>query len=222
MLFTAEVIELSEPQRVASGTVRSVYTFPGQPELLIKVFHTPENRSPRKPLKRFAWKLFPTMEFRSMLNELNCEFLATLRLDKEIRHLPISRMMGIVQTNRGPGVVVERIAGPDGALALQIGRVLRDRKIDETLLSALNSFVQRMFDLHIVARDINGSNIVYGTRDGSMSCFLVDGYGERNLIPLRSMSARLNARSLEKQFAVFAQRAGLLWDPVQRSFSIPE
>ncbi|WP_424969933.1 YrbL family protein [Dinoroseobacter sp. S76] len=220
MLFTAHVIELSDDQKVASGTVRSVYEFPQQPELLIKVFHSPENRSPRKPLKRLLWKYFPTMEYRSMLNELKCELLAALKLNGDVRHMPLSRMLGIVQTNRGPGVVVERIAGSDGGLAPQLHRFVKDGHMAEPELNALNAFVRRLYELQIVARDINFSNIVYGTRDGSMACFLIDGYGERNLIPLRSMSKRLNARSLDKQFAKIARRAGLNWDPIRQAFSV--
>lgn len=221
MLTATRVIELSEDQKVARGTVRSVYDFPDQPGLLIKVFHSPENRSPRKPLKRLLWKYFPTMEYRSMLNELKCEQLTTLRLNAEIAQMPLSRMLGIVQTNRGPGVVVERLTGPDGGLAPQLKRIIKDKRLEEPVLDALNSFVSRLFELHVVARDINFSNIVYGSRDDELGCFLIDGYGERNLIPLRSMSKRLNARSLDKQFAKIARRTGLNWDPIRQAFSVP-
>ena len=219
MLFTAGIVELQDDQKIAKGTVRIVYDFPGQPDLLIKVFHSFENRSSRKPLKRLFWKLFPTLKFRSILSELKCELLVSLKLGSDIKSMPISRMMGIVQTNRGPGVVVERICCLDGGLAPRLNKVSRVKPMEQPILDALNTFVARMFELQIVARDINGSNIVYGTRGAGAAFFLIDGYGERNLIPLRSMSKRLNDRSLNRQFATIAQNTSLVWNSDLRAFS---
>ncbi|ABG30676.1 hypothetical protein CEP88_15125 [Roseobacter denitrificans] len=219
MLFTASVIKLSDDHSIANGTVRIVYAFPGQPDLLIKVFHAFEERSSRRPLKRLAWRLFPMLKFRTILNELKCELLASLKLGADIENMPISRMLGIVQTDRGVGVVVERIDGLDGDLAQRLNRLCRRGRMDEPVLEALNVFVGRMFDLHIVARDINFSNIVYGTRGAGAACFLIDGYGERNLIPFRSMSRRMNDRSLDRQFATIARKTGLTWHSDQRAFS---
>lgn len=220
MLFTAKRIDLSETQRIAKGTIRIVYEFPGQPDLLIKVFHDFERRSSRKRIKRLAWKLFPSLRYRSILSELKCEFFASLKMGQGIDALPLSRMLGIVQTDKGFGIVVERIAGLDGGLAPPLGHFLRNEAGRERVVEALNTLAKQLFELHIVARDINGSNIVYGTRGAGPACFLIDGYGERNLIPLRSLSKRLNDRSLDQQFASIAQAAGLVWDTQRRAFSI--
>jgi hypothetical protein len=219
MLFTANLVDLSDDQKIANGTVRVVYEFPGQKDLLIKVFHSFENRSPNRPVKRLAWKLFPKLKFRSVINELKCELLLSLKLGEEIENMPIPRMLGVVQTNRGAGVVVERINGLDGGLAPRVNRFLSESSIEEPVLDALNVLVGQLYDHHIVARDINFSNIVYGTRGAGAACFLIDGYGERNLIPMRSMSQRMNARALNQQFAEIAQKTGLKWFPEQRAFS---
>ncbi len=221
MLFTANVIDLSDDQKIANGTVRIVYGFPGQQDLLIKVFHSFEQRSPRRPIKRLAWRFFPMLKFRSVVNELKCELLLSLRLGADIQNMPIPRMLGVVQTSRGAGVVVERIEGLDGGLAPRVNQFLRAKSIDEPILDALNALVKKLFDLHIVARDINFSNIVYGTRGAGAACFLIDGYGERNLIPFRSMSKRLNERALNRQFASIAQKTGLVWSSERRCFSNP-
>ncbi|WP_299661829.1 YrbL family protein [uncultured Ruegeria sp.] len=218
MLFTAKTIDLSENQPIANGTVRSVYDFPGQPDLLIKVFTRSEDRVSHRFGKRLAWKLFPEAQYRSTLKELECELRVSLKLGTKIEHSPLSRMLGVVQTSRGAGVVVERIAGLDGGLAPKLYEVYRNG-LDEPALDALNVFVGQMFDHHIVARDVKSSNIVYGTRGAGPACFLIDGYGERNLIPLRSLSRRLNDRSLNKQFALIAEKAGLTWNAEQRAFS---
>ncbi len=218
MLFTAKTIDLSESQPIANGTVRSVFDFPGQPDLLIKVFTRSQDRVSHRLGKRLVWRLFPEAQYRSTLKELECELRVSLKLGADIEHSPLSRMLGVVQTTRGAGVVVERIAGLDGGLAPKLSEVCRGG-LDATALEALNVFVGQMFDLHIVARDIKRSNIVYGTRGAGQACFLIDGYGERNLIPLRSLSQRLNDRSLNKQFALIAQNAGLTWNADKRNFS---
>lgn len=219
MLFTAKTIDLSQDQPIANGTVRSVYDFPDHPDLLIKVFTRPEDRSSRKLIKRLAWKLFPEARYRSFLKELECEFRASLKLEADIAHSPLCRMLGVVQTSHGAGVAVERIRGLEGGLAPSLFGVCRDG-ISTSALDDLNAFAHKMFDLHIVARDVKGSNIVYGTRGADPAFFLIDGYGERNLVPLRSLSRRLNDRSLNRQFARMAQKVGLIWRAEQRVFSI--
>ncbi len=218
MLFTAKTIDLSDSQPIANGTVRSVYDFPGHPDLLIKVFTRSQDRVSHRLGKRLAWKLFPEAQYRSTLKELECELRVSLKLGTEIERSPLSRMLGVVQTTHGAGVVVERISGLDGGLAPKLYEVCRSG-LDAPVLDALNAFVGQMFDLHIVARDVKSSNIVYGTRGAGPACFLIDGYGERNLIPLRSLSQRLNDRSLNKQFSLIAQKAGLAWNADKRTFS---
>ncbi len=218
MLFTAKTIDLSESQPIANGTVRSVYDFPGHPDLLIKVFTRSQDRVSHRLGKRLAWKLFPEAQYRSTLKELECELRVSLKLGADIEHSPLSRMLGVVQTTHGAGVVVERISGLEGGLAPKLYEVCRSG-LDAQALGALNTFVGKMFHLHIVARDVKSSNIVYGTRGAGPACFLIDGYGERNLIPLRSLSRRLNDRSLNKQFSMIAQKAGLAWNVDKRAFS---
>ena len=220
MLFAATTIDLSGRQPIANGTVRSVYEFPGQPDLLIKVFTRAEDRVAHRWGKRLAWKLVPGARFRSTLKEIECELRVVLKLGDRIAQSPLSRMLGVVQTSYGPGVAVERINGPDGGLARNLSRYSGPERMTAEILEDLNVFVGRMFDLQIVARDVKRANIVYGMRGEAPAFFLIDGYGERNLVPLRSMSRRLNDRSLSRQFAVIAQKSGLVWESAQRRFSV--
>lgn len=219
MLFTATPIDLSGHQPIANGTVRSVYEFPGHPDLLIKVFTRAEDRVSHRAGKRLAWKLFPDARYRSTLKEIECELRVSLKLGADIEASPLSRMLGVVQTSRGAGVVVERINGPDGGLAQKLSQLSGKKPMTGKLLEDLNIFVSKMFDLHIVARDVKRSNIVYGQRGAVPAFFLIDGYGERNLIPLRSLSRHLNDRSLSQQFGIIAQKSGLTWHPDTRRFS---
>lgn len=219
MLFSVQVMHLSDRDIVAKGGHRNVYACPNQPELLVKVTR-PRFRRNRSIMKRAVRRLLPDSAFRNALKELECEMKAALKSGLDISRLPLARSFGVVQTDVGPGVVVERISTEDGALAQNLLSMCARQEMTAETLDDLNIFVRKLFEFQIVGRDIHGKNIVYGLRDDIRMFFLIDGYGERNLVPLRSLSRRLNDRSLNKQMQHIAQQSGMNWDKTNRAFSI--
>ncbi len=217
MLFPAQPLQLSEQDLLARGGQRNVYACPGRPELLIKITR-PRKRPIRSYTKRLIQQVFPDAKYRNALKEMECELKAALKSGSDIAKLPVARAFGIVQTDVGPGIIVERIQSEDGQLAPQLSSVCKQGQLTDDVLSELNSFVHRLFQLQIVGRDIHPENIVYGLRNQTRIFVLIDGYGERNLVPLRTLSRRLNNRSLSKQMQYIADRTGLLWDKSQRVF----
>lgn len=217
MLFAAQLLQVSGQDPVASGGHRDVYACPGQSHLLIKVTR-PRKRPNRSYTKRLIRWLLPDSVYRNALKEIECEMKAALKSGTDIAQLPLARCFGIVQTDIGPGILVERIASGDGGLADHLSSLCQQGPLSNELLRELNNFAQSLFRLQIVARDIHESNIVYGLRNQTRMFFLIDGYGERNLIPLRTLSRRLNDRSLNKQMNGIAERVGLIWDRQQREF----
>ena len=217
MLFPVQVLHLSDQDLVAKGGHRNVYSCPDRPDLLVKVTR-PRMRRNRSFAKRLVRRLLPDSAYRNALKELECEMKAALKSGLDIAKLPLARSFGVVQTDAGPGVVVERIDGADGALAHDLGALCAQGPLEPETLAKLNSFVQKLFDFQIVGRDIHAQNVVYGLRDGVPMFVLIDGYGERNLVPLRSLSRRLNDRSLHKQMQLIALQTGLQWDKAARAF----
>ncbi|MFY2824349.1 YrbL family protein [Ruegeria sp. MALMAid1280] len=219
MFFSLQLLQLSDQDLLAKGGHRNVYACPGQPELLIKVTR-PRTRPNRSFSKRLIRRILPDSAFRNALKELECEMKAALKSGNDIAQLPLARSFGVVQTDVGPGVVVERIQSEDGELAHHLLWMSKQHLLNDEILADLNSFVQKLFQFQVVGRDIHEQNIVYGVRGQARMFLLIDGYGERNLIPLRSLSRRLNDRSLNKQMQMIAGRTGLHWDKTLRAFSI--
>lgn len=218
MPFATGLLQLSDQDLVASGGHRNVYACPGQPELLIKVTR-PRKRPNRSFTKRLIRRLLPDSMFRNALKEIECELKAALKIGADIAQLPLARSFGVVQTDVGPGVVVERIQRDDGQLADHLAALCERGGLHKDALNDLNSFVQKLYQLQIVGRDIHETNIVYGRRGPTRMFFLIDGYGERNLVPLRTLSRRLNDRSLNKQMQRIAEKTGLIWDKTRRVFN---
>ncbi|MCL6282741.1 PhoP regulatory network YrbL family protein [Ruegeria sp. 2012CJ41-6] len=221
MLFAAKLFHLSDLEPVASGGHRTVYACPGEPDLLIKIKPIREYYANHTWAKRLAWKLFPDSVHRNTLKEIECELKTALKVGSEIARTPLARSLGVVQTDLGPGSVFERITSKTGELATHLSSICHDGQLSDAMLRDLNDLVGRLFHLQVVARDIHEANIVYGHRGEVQGFFLIDGYGERNMIPLRSMSRRLNDRSLNKQMRNIATRTGLIWDKATRAFSKP-
>ncbi|NVO56087.1 hypothetical protein HW561_09840 [Rhodobacteraceae bacterium B1Z28] len=219
MLFAVRLLQLSDQELLAGGGHRDVYACPDQPELLIKVTR-PRKRPNRSLTKRLIRRLFPDSIYRNALKEIECEMKAALKSGVDIAQLPLARSFGVVQTDIGPGVVVERIDSGDGQLARHLSKLCQQGRLAPETLSELNSFVNKLFQLQVVGRDIHETNIVYGTRNQTRMFFLIDGYGERNLVPLRTLSRRLNDRSLNKQMQRIAERTGLSWDKANRAFRV--
>lgn len=219
-MFAAEVVALSGQDPVAKGRVRSVFAFPGHPDLLIKVATLQNPKHDYSLGKRLARRLFPDSTHRNTLKEIECELMAALKIGTGIAGSPLARCLGVVQTDRGPGVVVERISGPDGNLAPHLQQLTKAGGMNDAVLEELNVFARKLFDLQIVARDIHNKNIVYGHRGGVPAFFLIDGYGERNVVPLRSMSRALNDRSLHKRLDLIAQKTRLVWHRDRHAFSL--
>lgn len=219
MLFAVQLLQLSDQEPLAKGGHRDVYACPSQPELLIKVTR-PRTRRNRSFSKRLVRRLMPDSAFRNALKEIECEMKAALKSGPDIAQLPLARSFGIVQTDVGPGVVVEKIQSDDGDLARHLSWMCKRNVLNDAILENLNSFVQKLYAFQIVGRDIHEMNIVYGQRDQVHMFFLIDGYGERNLVPLRTLSRRLNDRSLNKQMWQIADNTGLRWDATTRAFSL--
>lgn len=218
MLFPVQLLHLSDQDLVAKGGHRDVYACPDQPDLLVKVTR-PRTRRNRSFSKRMVRRLLPDSAFRNALKELECEMKAALKSGDNIAQLPLARSFGVVQTDVGPGVVVERIEAENGALAHDLLSMCKRKRLTGEILNELNAFARKLFEFQIVGRDIHAQNIVYGVRDKARMFFLIDGYGERNLVPLRSLSRLLNDRSLNKQMQLTAEQTGLLWDKHTRTFS---
>ena len=219
MIFT-EIVKLSGLRPLTSGARRRVYALPGHPDLLIKVVPPHKVYEPRM-VKRLIRGLLESTRYRNVLSEVNYEMVLSLRLGPDCATSPLPKCIGVVSTDLGAGVMVERISDRTGGLARTLYGLCASNEMDRDLLCHLNDLVAKLFDMHIVAPDLHAGNIVFGQRHRKDAFFVVDGYGERTVIPVRSLSQWLNNYSLRKRMVRIASKTGLVWSADNRQFSIP-
>lgn len=214
-------VRLAGLDPVARGRESEIFTRPGKPSQLVKVRRTQQIEwleSSRAFKNRFRrWR--GVGPYKNLLRQNRAYLEAMLRAPEFGRPPPLAHPRGVLLTDLGLGIVVQKIRDRDGGIAPTLRQLARDGRIDAEVIEALTCFARDMRAFHIIGNDLNPANLVHETRRGRSRVVLVDGYGARNLIPFRRWSRRLNDRSLAKRFAALADRLELVWDARDWSFA---
>lgn len=181
-LFT---IDLSSAQPVAQGKEKIIYEHPDHPELLVKVHNPALQLSSRRLLHRAG-------RYKAFAYELQ-EYVA-LRGRFPNEALPVERVFGLADTSLGLGLVVEKVTTSDGRLGTSLYRLVRQQGLTAELREHAEAFIAAVLRYDMIFSDMNASNLVLGSRGGRNALVLVDGFGDKNLVPLRSLSGRINRR----------------------------
>ena len=204
------LITLKNSTPLAQGGTRMVYRHPEDPGLLVKIV-VPNPGRRREGLARLIIWLYPPAAYRFVDLEVKA-WRRLIARNGALADLPLPRTMGFVQTDLGRGQITEAIPGPDGSgLALTVTELARRGPPDAVILDALNRFAARLLALNIVTRDLSPRNVVLDSRTTPPHFVLVDGFGDKNTIPLRTLFRRINRRKLEPQLERLGQTLGLGW-----------
>ena len=196
-MFTS--LSLKNARPLTQGSRRYVFQHPREPELLVKVLKSEEGKEislglPGVRLQR------PNEMTRSFQREIG-EFLR-VRTQIPQGPLPIARVFGIVDTDLGTGLLVEKIAGHDGGLATSIKARVLERGFDDNLKHRILTLPDEVIRCGLVTGDINSNNIVVGCgADGADRLVIVDGIGDKTFLPVKSLIPFINRRSLRRRFA---------------------
>lgn len=194
------MIYIENLKKIGQGTVKDVYQHPEHDDQLIKIIKPELVAKDGGFAKHGTWK---RKMYQGVYRQFRREFLQYLQLCKNSYAsgaflFPIETPYGLVQTDQGLGIVVEKILAPDGK-----GWTLEDLAKGPGLKPFHHAALSRFFDecvrLHIVFGEVNYAGLMYTeNRTGHPEFVLVDGVGEKLLIPVRAMSARINARYVRK------------------------
>ena len=111
---------------------------------------------------------------------------------------PIETVYGLIGTDQGLGLVTEKITSPNGSV-MSVYDLNEDNSFDQTHANALDKFFDECCNLHVVFGEVNIAGIMYTEqRHGIPEFVLVDGIGDKLLIPFRSMSKTINSRNVRK------------------------
>lgn len=198
------MLQLAHAKPIASGHVRAVYPHPGDAALLVKVIRgdSVEERWHQAPWYRRRARSGP---YRDFVREFK-EYVASLYYG-DYASTPLPRIVGLEQTDLGLGQVVEKVSAADGALAPTLDAWVRRDGFTPAMQAALDDLLQRLLSHNVIAADLHAWNVVYGSDSrGGPRLLMIDGFGEKNIIPHCSMSRRHNAARTLKKFRRMVER----------------
>lgn len=216
-------IDLSTATPVAHGNERHVYPHPTDASLLIKVINTERRSLSQKAhrIKRWYRRFHRESTYRVFITELS-EYISTAaRSPASGASLPLARVVGLVDTSMGLGLLVEKIVGSDGQMAPTLRHLIRDQGWNDCWEVQLNRFFSDLAERHVIFNDVGPQNIVFGRNAaGQEGLFLIDGFGSKQAIPVFAWSKRLNRRRLARKYATMLlrlktqqQSPALQWTP---------
>ena len=190
-------LSLTGQNPVARGDSKLVFLHPHDQRLLVKVVN-PAGKKART--SRVAWYQTTSRikSLRAFNRELH-EFLVA-EAHSNGQPNPIARIVGLVKTDLGLGMAVEKICRHDGQLALTLSQLTRKPRLYQKYLGLLAELVGEINRRHIVLGAFSSGNIVLEeSATGKSRLVLIDGFGEDTLIPIYSLSKFANTqRNLRK------------------------
>ncbi len=190
------IIHLSDIAPIGAGSSHFVFEHPDDPDGLIKL--------PQPIISNMKFRFY---EHRHKVTAEK----ALARRDLITGRVPLALYRGRVDTDLGPGYVVERIDDGHGALAKTCEQFRHVGKLDPEVLAALNTYVDKMLTLGIVCGDITLKNLAIRESDGGYEVIQVDGLGDR-VIPLRAWVPSINRLRTGRRFNRIANSIGLGWN----------
>ncbi len=188
----SEPLRLRAATPLAIGQLREIYAHPRDPGLLVKVVREDVVGTRWSGWQRWHKRLPRALHYAGYVRELK-EYIAV-----QARHpgaaAPICVMVGLVDTDLGLGLVSELVAGADGAPGPTLGKLYEcERGFPAWVEDALAVFLRDLLASNVIVGDLHAWNIVHGSDSlGGPRFVLVDGFGEKNIVPRNSMSSAVN------------------------------
>jgi hypothetical protein len=192
-------LELSGLEPIALGHQRAVYQHPEAPHLLVKTMR-PESVAKRWDASgQWAKRLPRTRQYFSYVREFKEYVAAHVQPDAEP---PIVRIVGLVNTDVGLGLVCEKVRDARGGMAPTLHQCWLENGGEPAWARAeLEKFRDGLLRYNVIVGDLNASNLVYGSDSrGGPRLVMIDGFGEKNGIPLNSMWRRFNRHTIHRRY----------------------
>lgn len=175
-----------------------IFQHPDESLILIKVMRTTEIEATwgRKSIYK-SWRRSGV--YSDLLRQLKEYFL--LRVNVAGPLSSVAEIYGPVETDLGPGLMVEKICGPNGELGPTLKTILAAGRFSAEKERQLHLFLADLARYDIIVNDLNPGNIVYSTdRTAGGGFVLVDGFGDHGLIPVASLSGWIRTRNRNRRF----------------------
>ena len=197
---SASLLRLAQVDPLAVGHLRKVYQHPFEPDFVVKVMREDAVEARWGAGGRWYKKLVRARQYAGYVRELKEYIAAQARF--AAGNAPIARMVGLAETDLGLGLVSEKVRAADGSLAPTLAaRYGREGGFSADLERGLAQFLDGLLACNVIVGDMHAWNIVHGVDSrGGPRFVLIDGFGEKHVLPRSSMSRRLNAWNTRKLF----------------------
>ena len=191
-------LRLSGTAPIAVGHLREVYEHPHASELLVKIMRADAVATRWGASARWYKRLPRARHYTGYVRELK-EYVAAQVLGSGA---PIARMIGLTETDLGLGLISEKVRDDDGHLAPTLAALYRrDNGFSPRIEQALARLLEDLLAFNVIVGDMHAWNIVYGSDSrGGPRFVMIDGFGEKHVIPRSSMSRHLNAWNTRKLY----------------------
>lgn len=179
----SHVLKTSELRLVARGGGRLVFEHPQNGNWLIKLdgpgsAHT--GLSARPPWYKRHRRLF---RYRKLFRELSEYVISLEGRDSSPRFS--QRIVGLVETDAGLGLVTEALRDRDGRLAPTLRELLESGRFDDAARADLETFCQDLLASDMFVCDLTPVNLVHAWEAGKGTRFvMIDGQGTKTVLPL--------------------------------------
>lgn len=195
-----DLLNVDELQLIGEGGYKVVYQHPTDNKKVIKLMR-PQRIAEDGTFKKHG--RFKKHSMQGMYRQFRREIIQYLELCKNNYKIkdyqfPVETPYDFLPTSIGLGITVEKIISPSGGVE-SLANLVENNKFDSKHLIALEKFFQDCIDLHVVFGEVNANGILYTEKRNNRPEFvLVDGIGEKLVIPLRSFFKKNNTRYINK------------------------
>lgn len=186
-----EFIDLKGQTAPASGSLQHVFACPGRDDLLIKVV--------RKDFAESRWT-----GWRGWLKRRRRLGVLTTALRTITEHLAmrnaglfpgrhVQEFVSVAETSEGIGIVVRALRGRDGDYAPTLRTLLEQGRFTRETQALLDEFAEWLIGSPLIVGDLHVGNVVLAwDEEHGERLVLIDGMGEKNLVPLNTFFPALN------------------------------
>jgi hypothetical protein len=191
-------LKLSGRRALKFGAYRAVYQHPDDDDLLVKVIRPEFIRRQRERTTWYnSWRRHG--HFKSFMRELENYLVLQQRSNEPLPF--VQRFAGVVDTDRGMGMVVGKVRAADGSLAPTLAKVVKQQGFTPGLRAQVEQLLREVSDHHVVICDVSPTNMVLaGDHAHGNRLVVIDGFGERLFVPVHIHSKKANTWNLTRRF----------------------
>lgn len=187
-----DYIFLDPEKKITRGSTRLIFEHPDDSSLLIKVSRFNPKYYYSKNFEDIKVELKRRYEHHCMLREINEYLRICLREHQGEIHQYLSKFTGFIDTNLGIGFIVEAQKTQEGKLAPTLKNLLKSKQFTHEHHQSLEDFFRIYCESNIIIGDLNQNNIVFIEKNDKITPIIVDGLGDKTLVPIRSWSSTAN------------------------------